>query len=41
MRQLLLIEPTGGSTVHTARCVRYRKKLRHKHDDFHDRGFGG
>lgn len=25
MRKLLLTGPTGGSTVHTARCVRYRK----------------
>ncbi len=26
MRQLLLSSLTGGSTVHTTRCVRYRKK---------------
>lgn len=26
MRQLLLSSLTGGSTVHTARCVRYRNQ---------------
>lgn len=26
MRPLLLTGPTGGSTVHTTRCVRYRNQ---------------